>query len=71
VSNVPLPPSSLSENSDPRQQLAALTVGQKLKLTVDAVNDSGATFKSDDLAGATIMGNKHHATGVYLSRNVF
>ncbi|TNN71202.1 Protein RRP5 [Liparis tanakae] len=58
---------AMRENSGPRQQLAALNIGQRLKLTVDAVNDSGATFKSDDLAGATIMSNKHHATGVNMT----
>uniref|UniRef100_A0A8C2WBX7 Protein RRP5 homolog n=1 Tax=Cyclopterus lumpus TaxID=8103 RepID=A0A8C2WBX7_CYCLU len=48
-------------------QLAALSVGQKLKLTVDTAKDSSATFKSDDLAGATIMATKHHVKGVNLS----
>ncbi|XP_074485164.1 protein RRP5 homolog [Sebastes fasciatus] len=55
------------ENSDLRKQLAALSVGEKLKLTVDTAKDSGATFKSDDLAGATILANKHHVTGVNLT----
>ncbi|XP_034406694.1 protein RRP5 homolog isoform X2 [Cyclopterus lumpus] len=58
---------AMRENSDPRQQLAALSVGQKLKLTVDTAKDSSATFKSDDLAGATIMATKHHVKGVNLS----
>uniref|UniRef100_A0AAX7TTR3 Protein RRP5 homolog n=1 Tax=Astatotilapia calliptera TaxID=8154 RepID=A0AAX7TTR3_ASTCA len=49
------------------QQLAALSVGQKLKLTVDTVNDTGATFKSDALIGATILANKHHMMGVKLT----
>ncbi|XP_054459743.1 protein RRP5 homolog [Anoplopoma fimbria] len=57
---------AMRENSDLHQQLAALTVGQKLKLTVDSA-DTGATFKSDDLAGATIMGTKHHVMGVKLT----
>ncbi|XP_030288280.1 protein RRP5 homolog isoform X1 [Sparus aurata] len=52
--------------SDLRQQLAALCVGQKLKLTVDTT-DSGATFKSDDMASATILATKHHVMGVNLS----
>lgn len=43
--------------------MAALSVGQKLKLTVDAVKDTGATFKSDDLVGAAIVANKHHIMG--------
>ncbi|XP_031720539.1 protein RRP5 homolog isoform X1 [Anarrhichthys ocellatus] len=58
---------AMRENSDLRQQLAALTVGQKLKLTVDTAKDSGATFKSDDLVGATIMATKHHVIGVSLT----
>ncbi|XP_029285082.1 protein RRP5 homolog isoform X2 [Cottoperca gobio] len=56
------------ENSDLRQQLAALSVGQKLKLTVDtSAKDSGATFKSDDLSGATIRATKHQVMGVSLT----
>ncbi|XP_076584082.1 protein RRP5 homolog isoform X2 [Chaetodon auriga] len=58
---------ALRDNSDLRQQLAALSVGQKLKLTVDTVMDSGATFKSDDLAGASIQATKHHVMGVNLT----
>lgn len=62
--------SKLSASSPPgdgdlRQQLAALSVGQKLKLTVDTLMDSGATFKSDDLIGATILATKYHAMGMY------
>lgn len=53
------------DNSELQQQLAALSVGQKLKLTVDTVNDTGATFKSDGLIGATILANKHHVMGMY------
>lgn len=53
------------DNSELQQQLAALSVGQKLKLTVDTVNDTGATFKSDALIGATILANKHHMMGMY------
>ncbi|TKS69125.1 Protein RRP5 -like protein NF-kappa-B-binding protein [Collichthys lucidus] len=54
---------ALRDNSDLRQQLAALSVGEKLKLTVDTVTDSGAIFTSDDLAGATIQATKHHVMG--------
>ncbi|KAM7418676.1 hypothetical protein PAMA_016009 [Pampus argenteus] len=54
------------DNGDLRQQLAALSVGQKLKLTVDTADD-GAIFKSDDLVGATIMATKHHVMGVSLT----
>ncbi|XP_034095029.1 protein RRP5 homolog [Gymnodraco acuticeps] len=56
------------ENSDLHQQLAALAVGEKLKLTVDTSSkDSGATFKSDDLTHATILATKHHVMGANLS----
>ncbi|KAF3843991.1 hypothetical protein F7725_016039 [Dissostichus mawsoni] len=56
------------ENSDLHQQLSALAVGEKLKLTVDTSSkDSGATFKSDDLTRATILATKHHVMGASLS----
>uniref|UniRef100_UPI003AB019B0 protein RRP5 homolog isoform X1 n=1 Tax=Centroberyx gerrardi TaxID=166262 RepID=UPI003AB019B0 len=55
------------DDSDLRQQLAALSVGQKLKLTVDNLKDSGAAFKSDVLAGATILASKHHVMGATLT----
>nr|XP_046261090.1 protein RRP5 homolog [Scatophagus argus] len=58
---------AMRESSDLRQQLAALSVGQKLKLTVDTAKDSGATFKSDDLVGATILATKHHVMGAKLT----
>ncbi|XP_077380962.1 protein RRP5 homolog isoform X2 [Festucalex cinctus] len=50
------------------QQLAALTVGQRLTLVVDTVkNDDGANFKSDELVGATIQANKYHVIGNQLT----
>ncbi|KAI3352853.1 hypothetical protein L3Q82_019426 [Scortum barcoo] len=55
------------DESDLRQQLAALSVGQKLKLTVDTAKDNGASFKSDDLIGATILATKYHVMGVNLN----
>ncbi|CAK6962864.1 protein RRP5 homolog [Scomber scombrus] len=55
------------DNSELHQQLAALSIGQKLKLTVDTVKESGAIFKSDDLVGASIMATKHHVMGVSLT----
>ncbi|KAE8300915.1 Protein RRP5-like protein NF-kappa-B-binding protein [Larimichthys crocea] len=58
---------AMRDNSDLRQQLAALSVGEKLKLTVDTVTDSGAIFTSDDLAGATIQATKHHVMGSKLT----
>nr|XP_040042477.1 protein RRP5 homolog isoform X1 [Gasterosteus aculeatus aculeatus]XP_040042479.1 protein RRP5 homolog isoform X1 [Gasterosteus aculeatus aculeatus] len=57
---------AVREDSDLRQQLAALIVGQKLKLTVDTV-DSGARFKSDNLAGATIKATEDQVIGVELT----
>ncbi|KAK0155877.1 Protein RRP5 [Merluccius polli] len=54
------------ENSGVHQQLLALTVGQKLTLTVDVLED-GATFKSDKLMGVTIAASKHHVIGVTLT----
>ncbi|KAK2919332.1 protein RRP5 homolog isoform X1 [Channa argus] len=58
---------ALRDDSDLRQQLANLSISQKLKLTVDTVSDSGATLKSDDLVGATILASKHHVMGVNLT----
>ncbi|XP_041640703.1 protein RRP5 homolog [Cheilinus undulatus] len=57
----------IRENSDLRQQLAALSVGEKLKLTVDTMKENGATFTSDYMAGATIMATKYHIMGVNLN----
>ncbi|KAJ3614113.1 hypothetical protein NHX12_017689 [Muraenolepis orangiensis] len=48
------------------QQLVALAVGQKLTLAVDTL-EGGATFKSDDLKGATIAASKRHVLGVNLT----
>ncbi|XP_019939596.2 protein RRP5 homolog [Paralichthys olivaceus] len=58
---------AMKDNCDLRQQLTALCVGQTLKLTVDTVNDDGATFKSHDLVSATILANKYHVMGVNLT----
>ncbi|KAM7009922.1 protein RRP5 homolog [Tautogolabrus adspersus] len=58
---------SRENNRGLQQQLAALSVGERLKLTVDTLKDSAATFKSDDMAGATIMATKHHVMGVNLT----
>ncbi|XP_069045275.1 protein RRP5 homolog isoform X2 [Lepisosteus oculatus] len=52
-------------HSELLQSLSSLKVGQKLKLTVDEVNDNGtATFKADHLNGVTILASKYHLTGV-------
>lgn len=57
-----------SEARDLYQQLAALSVGQRLKLAVDTVKDGdGSTFKSDELVGATIRANKYHLMGMFFS----
>ncbi|CAL8330288.1 unnamed protein product [Lota lota] len=55
------------ENSGVHQELLALTVGQKLTLAVDALEEGGATFKSDQLTGVTISASKHHVIGVTLT----
>uniref|UniRef100_A0A3B3VN23 Protein RRP5 homolog n=1 Tax=Poecilia latipinna TaxID=48699 RepID=A0A3B3VN23_9TELE len=47
--------------------LAALTVGQKLKLTVDSATQDGAKFKSDNLPGADVVASKRHVAGVSLT----
>lgn len=53
----------LSGASELHQQLAGLSVGQRLKLTVNTTADNGATFVSDDLHGATVQATKQHVTG--------
>lgn len=57
--------SSLLGDSELHQQLAGLSVSQRLKLTVNTVADNGATFVSDDLHGTTIQATKHHVTGMW------
>uniref|UniRef100_H3C389 Protein RRP5 homolog n=1 Tax=Tetraodon nigroviridis TaxID=99883 RepID=H3C389_TETNG len=52
--------------SELHQQLAGLSVGQRLKLTVNTTADNGATFVSDDLHGATVQATRQHVTGVNL-----
>ncbi|XP_035493857.2 protein RRP5 homolog [Scophthalmus maximus] len=58
---------AMRDNSEHRQPLASLSVAEKLKLTVDTVKDSGATFKSHDLVGVAILANKYHVMGVNLT----
>lgn len=48
-----------------RQQLVALRVGQRLTLTVESVTENEATFKSDELSGATFLADKHHMASTY------
>lgn len=56
--------SSLSGESELHQQLAGLSVGQRLKLTVNTMADNGATFVSDNLHGATIQASQDHVKGM-------
>ncbi|XP_041840076.1 protein RRP5 homolog [Melanotaenia boesemani] len=58
---------AMKDSSGVRQQLSALSVGQKLKLMVDSVKDNRAEFKSDGLLGATIIATKHHITAISLT----
>lgn len=58
---------SFRDNSDLRKQLANISIGEKLKLTVDSVEDSCATFKSDELIGASIVATKNHFMGLKLT----
>lgn len=56
---------SWSDDSELHQQLAGLSVGQRLKLTVNTMAENGATFVSDDLHNATIQATKHHVKGMW------
>ncbi|CAL8388333.1 unnamed protein product [Arctogadus glacialis] len=56
------------EGSGVRQELLELTVGQKLTLAVEeALEEGGATFKSDELTGVAIAASKPHVLGVTLT----
>ncbi|XP_055770329.1 protein RRP5 homolog [Salvelinus fontinalis] len=51
-------------DSDLLQQLSAVTIGQKMKMSVDEVREDGSvTFKSDELSAATVLATKDHAPG--------
>lgn len=68
--NLALPVSPLiipvsTDDGELRQQLASLTVGQKLKLMVDSATQDGAKFKSDDLPGADVIASKRHVAGTF------
>ncbi|XP_014822913.1 PREDICTED: protein RRP5 homolog [Poecilia mexicana] len=58
---------TIRDDGELRRQLAALTVGQKLKLTVDSATQDGAKFKSDNLPGADVVASKRHVAGVSLT----
>uniref|UniRef100_A0A4W5L588 Protein RRP5 homolog n=1 Tax=Hucho hucho TaxID=62062 RepID=A0A4W5L588_9TELE len=53
-------------DSDLLKQLSAVTIGQKMKMSVDEVREDGSvTFKSDELSTATVLveaGSTHTAT---------
>uniref|UniRef100_A0A4W5NMU7 Protein RRP5 homolog n=1 Tax=Hucho hucho TaxID=62062 RepID=A0A4W5NMU7_9TELE len=53
-------------DSDLLKQLSAVTIGQKMKMSVDEVREDGSvTFKSDELSAATVLveaGSTHTAT---------
>uniref|UniRef100_A0A4W5L3E2 Protein RRP5 homolog n=1 Tax=Hucho hucho TaxID=62062 RepID=A0A4W5L3E2_9TELE len=51
-------------DSDLLKQLSAVTIGQKMKMSVDEVREDGSvTFKSDELSTATVLATKDHAPG--------
>lgn len=58
---------SMRANSELRQQLSNLSIGQRIKLTVDSIDDSHATFKSDEFIGASVIATKNHFTGLKLN----
>uniref|UniRef100_A0A8C7PZI9 Programmed cell death 11 n=1 Tax=Oncorhynchus mykiss TaxID=8022 RepID=A0A8C7PZI9_ONCMY len=51
-------------DSDLLKQLSAVTIGQRMKMSVDEVREDGSvTFKSDELSAATVLATKDHAPG--------
>uniref|UniRef100_A0A8C7J5R3 Protein RRP5 homolog n=1 Tax=Oncorhynchus kisutch TaxID=8019 RepID=A0A8C7J5R3_ONCKI len=53
-------------DSDLLKQLSAVTIGQRMKMSVDEVREDGSvTFKSDELSAATVLATKDHAPGEY------
>ncbi|XP_045547123.1 protein RRP5 homolog [Salmo salar] len=51
-------------DSDLLTQLSAVTIGQKMKMSVDEVREDGSvTFKSDELSAATVLATKDNAPG--------
>ncbi|CAB1344590.1 unnamed protein product, partial [Coregonus sp. 'balchen'] len=58
-------------DSDLLKQLSAVTIGQKMKMSVDEVREDGSvTFKSDELSAATVeAGSTHTATVQHADRD--
>ncbi|XP_012990759.2 protein RRP5 homolog [Esox lucius] len=55
-------------DSDLLKQLSAVTVGQKMKMSVDEVKEDGSvTFKSDELSSATVLATKEHVPGTMVT----
>ena len=53
-----------SEDSELHQQLSVVTLGQRLKLSVEQVKeDESVSLVCDDLKGATVLATKHHSMG--------
>ncbi|XP_046899644.1 protein RRP5 homolog isoform X2 [Hypomesus transpacificus] len=56
------------EDSELHQQLSVVTLGQRLKLSVEQVKeDESVSLVCDDLKGATVLATKHHSMGVKVS----
>lgn len=50
--------------SDLLEQLASVSVGDKMKMVVEDLKEDGTvTLTSDRLSEATVLASKHHATG--------
>uniref|UniRef100_A0A8C7HZJ7 Protein RRP5 homolog n=1 Tax=Oncorhynchus kisutch TaxID=8019 RepID=A0A8C7HZJ7_ONCKI len=66
-------PLSLTGDSDLLKQLSAVTIGQRMKMSVDEVREDGSvTFKSDELSAATVLveaGSTHTATVHHADRD--
>uniref|UniRef100_A0A8C7S784 Protein RRP5 homolog n=1 Tax=Oncorhynchus mykiss TaxID=8022 RepID=A0A8C7S784_ONCMY len=60
-------------DSDLLKQLSAVTIGQRMKMSVDEVREDGSvTFKSDELSAATVLveaGSTHTATVHHADRD--
>lgn len=51
-------------DSDLMQQLSAVSLGDKLKMTVDVTREDGSVIlTSDQLSHATVLASKYHVTG--------
>lgn len=53
-----------SGDSDVLEQLSSVSLGDKLKMTVDVTREDGSvTLTSDQLRDATVLASQHHVTG--------